>query len=501
MDAGHAPGGGPCKPPGACIHNQSYPSQLVLAKQMKTLNPKLKLLLYEATGFGAQGFGQFEMQAHPEWCLTDDNGQPFERMINGQPHGCQFVDWRKPEVRDWWIHTVNQTGHGQQLFDGLLVDSAGPGSWVQFQVPNHTVSNASVKAIMQAKMDMLGEATKYFEALNDGYGAPRSASFLLAPRTLARPPSSDPASLILLWWPWLDQSSGTRRWSGMSSALAAPIVAGPSPRHTTGTTSAARSMRCSEPLARKSEVCAAALSLAQSTLSDDRCCTDCGGAACGVPPGSTAKPGDWNVSLMEASFDAIINETTLFDGGNTGAKDQLVLVRGYPGPSGTPFAKITTTMPGPNPRGPNATITVPTWAGPSAAELAGASVSAAWAQGVAAEAEAPEAPEDGQCGSVLHDYCKDTTWIVSANSHRLSDSASRQSTTPGEKTGRTTTQGRATPRRRQAAVLSAPTTAAARRSLSTRRARRQARASAACTRSRCLRRCPALLAGITTAAT
>ena len=110
MDAGHAPGGGPCKPPGACIHNQSYPSQLVLAKQMKTLNPKLKLLLYEATGFGAQGFGQTEMQAHPEWCLTDDDGKPFERMINGQPHGCQFVDWRKPEVRDWWIHTVNQTG-------------------------------------------------------------------------------------------------------------------------------------------------------------------------------------------------------------------------------------------------------------------------------------------------------------------------------------------------------------------------------------------------------
>ena len=180
MDAGHAPGGGPCKPPGACIHNQSYPSQLVLAKQMKTLNPKLKLLLYEATGFGAQGFGQFEMQAHPEWCLTDDDGKPFERMINGQPHGCQFVDWRKPEVRDWWIHTVNQTGQGKQLFDGLLVDSAGPGSWVQFQVPNHTVSNASVKAIMQAKMDMLGEATKYFEALNDGYGASRSASFLPA---------------------------------------------------------------------------------------------------------------------------------------------------------------------------------------------------------------------------------------------------------------------------------------------------------------------------------
>jgi hypothetical protein len=55
----------------------------------------------------------------------------------------------------------NQTGQGKQLFDGLMVDSAGPGSWVQFRSPNHTISNASIAAIMQAKMDMLGEATAY----------------------------------------------------------------------------------------------------------------------------------------------------------------------------------------------------------------------------------------------------------------------------------------------------------------------------------------------------
>jgi hypothetical protein len=61
QDPGHSPNGGPCRPPGACEHNLSYPSQLVLAKQMKSLNPELKLLLYEASGFGAQGFGQHEM--------------------------------------------------------------------------------------------------------------------------------------------------------------------------------------------------------------------------------------------------------------------------------------------------------------------------------------------------------------------------------------------------------------------------------------------------------
>jgi hypothetical protein len=28
------------------------------------------------------------------------------RIINGQSHGCEWVDWRKPEVRRWWVQTV-----------------------------------------------------------------------------------------------------------------------------------------------------------------------------------------------------------------------------------------------------------------------------------------------------------------------------------------------------------------------------------------------------------
>jgi hypothetical protein len=61
-----------------------------------------------------------------------------------------------------------------------------------------------------------------------------------------------------------------------------------------------------------------------------------------------AKTGEWNATLMAQSFDAIINETTLFDGGVTGGGEQLVLVRGYPGPLGVPFAKIPTDQPGAN---------------------------------------------------------------------------------------------------------------------------------------------------------
>ena len=68
-----------------------------------------------------------------------------------------------------------------------------------------------------------------------------------------------------------------------------------------------------------------------------------------------ATTGAWNVTLMEASFDAIVNESTIFDT----ADPQMVLVRGYPGPVSTPFLQLPTDVsPGPGRR--NVTITVPT---------------------------------------------------------------------------------------------------------------------------------------------
>ena len=66
------------------------------------------------------------------------------------------------------------------------------------------------------------------------------------------------------------------------------------------------------------------------------------------PTTQVARTGEWNAMLMARSFDAIIHETTLFDGGVTGGSEQLVLVRGYPGPLGVPFAKIPTDQPGAN---------------------------------------------------------------------------------------------------------------------------------------------------------
>jgi hypothetical protein len=150
-------------------HNLSYPGQFDLAAALKKTNPEVKVLLYEASGFGALGFGQQEMRAHPEWCLTDDAGVPYNTFRNGKDCGCKEIDYRKREVRDWFVHTANQSGKARGLFDGLMIDSAGAGSSVQYRADNHTMSDATIKVVMQAKMDMLGEATSWFKLLNDGY--------------------------------------------------------------------------------------------------------------------------------------------------------------------------------------------------------------------------------------------------------------------------------------------------------------------------------------------
>lgn len=63
------------------------------------------------------------------------------------------------------------------------------------------------------------------------------------------------------------------------------------------------------------------------------------------------------VLLGVIAQDAIINETTIFDKSDP----HMVLVRGYPGPVGVPFYHLETPLPGANPKGPNKTLTVPTW--------------------------------------------------------------------------------------------------------------------------------------------
>ena len=80
-DAGHAPGGGPCKPPGACIHNGSFPGAFVLAKQLKALNPKIKTLLYEASGFVSDCTHRYSCNLLPLPAALPDLATPFVALL------------------------------------------------------------------------------------------------------------------------------------------------------------------------------------------------------------------------------------------------------------------------------------------------------------------------------------------------------------------------------------------------------------------------------------
>jgi len=158
---------------GATTCNASDPGSsdsFEAARMLRQKKPGLTILLYEATGFGALCLGSKEMLLHPEWWLRDDHGAVFNRTAHLENRtvnlGPLSIDWRIPEARQWWVTTVMQAHDGATLFDGLLVDSAGPS--VHLDNTTHFVTKATEKALVQAKMDMLGEAKAYFSQLNGG---------------------------------------------------------------------------------------------------------------------------------------------------------------------------------------------------------------------------------------------------------------------------------------------------------------------------------------------
>lgn len=144
--------------------------QFELARRLKAANPSIKILLYEQAMWGALCFGQAEFLQHPDWWLRDDNGVLYNRTVtvDGSKRnlGPEMMDWRVPAARDWWVHQVTQAHDGQSLFDGLLVDSAGP--TMSLDNTSHFMSFANFKTLVQAKMDMLGQAKEFFRNLNGG---------------------------------------------------------------------------------------------------------------------------------------------------------------------------------------------------------------------------------------------------------------------------------------------------------------------------------------------
>lgn len=136
--------------PGANASDPNTYDGLTAAKALRKLNPNLKILLYEATGWGALVLGIAQLKEHPEWWLKDDDGKPYlQRGTLPQ------MDWRVSAARKWWVEMVMEFKDGVSLFDGLLVDSAGPNNPPFLQADNHTLNNESCLELVNAKMTML----------------------------------------------------------------------------------------------------------------------------------------------------------------------------------------------------------------------------------------------------------------------------------------------------------------------------------------------------------
>ena len=69
-------------------YNMSWPGQFEQARLLKARNPDIKTLLYAQSHTGPLGFGQQEVQMHPEWWLRDLSGAPFMQPLGKAPSSC-----------------------------------------------------------------------------------------------------------------------------------------------------------------------------------------------------------------------------------------------------------------------------------------------------------------------------------------------------------------------------------------------------------------------------
>ena len=107
-----------------CTGNPTETTVWATAKQLKAINPKLKVLFYWDTHQYAQNCyaAHTEYMAHPEWWLKDDAGVLLKNEGN-----ISMMDYTVAAARDWWV-SVPLGGAGSPMspwIDGVLADNTG----------------------------------------------------------------------------------------------------------------------------------------------------------------------------------------------------------------------------------------------------------------------------------------------------------------------------------------------------------------------------------------
>jgi hypothetical protein len=135
---------------------------VTVARALKKVNPKIKVLIYVAAEVVAgRPDAHKVIMNHSDWWLRDDNGT----VVKGP-----WVNFSVPSFQDWFSDYVPgwYGDEAAQLFDGLFVDAGG------YQPAMYHRNNVFVKEpskyneLFLAKMAMLRKAQEKYAALNNG---------------------------------------------------------------------------------------------------------------------------------------------------------------------------------------------------------------------------------------------------------------------------------------------------------------------------------------------
>lgn len=140
---------------GSNVHMMTEPAIYQTAKQLKKLNPQLKVIFYWDTDQGAIGCyaANKTLNAHPEWWLKQDNGS----YVPGPR-----IDFSVQAAADWWVSVPLDPQWGDpKMIDGVLADGAGYG-------PIPGVSTARAETFYSAKKAAMAKMQAKYTALNGG---------------------------------------------------------------------------------------------------------------------------------------------------------------------------------------------------------------------------------------------------------------------------------------------------------------------------------------------
>ena len=137
-----------------------------IARILKKLNPKFKVLIYQNSDFGPDtNEADAIIKGHPEWWCRDDDGN----VIPGNGQYPWILNHSRSDVRSFYNNFPLKIfgDEAKELVDGLFHDGMGYGP-EELLVHGHSTNVARTEAYFQGKMKLADEGRKIYGGLNGG---------------------------------------------------------------------------------------------------------------------------------------------------------------------------------------------------------------------------------------------------------------------------------------------------------------------------------------------